>query len=80
MLLELAVAKAIQSELVTQRVGDIELLTKLLPEILFPMPREKEWRRPQTKERREPKQLEAAGPRGRTSGAGTAIPRPRPCS
>ena len=31
----------------------IELLTQLLPEILFRMPREKERRKPQTKERQD---------------------------
>ena len=51
--LGLVVAKAIQSKLVAQRVGDIELLTQLLPEILFRMPREKERRKPQTKERQD---------------------------
>jgi hypothetical protein len=35
----------IQSELVTQRVGDIELLTELLPETRFLLPRDRVWRR-----------------------------------
>ena len=53
LLLALVGAKAIQSELVAQWVGDTELLTQLLPEILFRtgMSRNKKWSKPQTEER-----------------------------